>query len=45
MQCVETCGQLENQTISVPGNSKIAIYVGMNSSNQLKIWMPADLAQ
>ena len=45
MQCVETCGQLENKTISVPGNSNIAIYVGMNSSNQLKIWMPADLAQ
>ena len=45
MQCVETCGQLENQTVSVPGNSKVAIYVGMNSNNQLKIWKPADLAQ
>lgn len=45
VQCVETCGQLENQTVTVPGNSKVAIYVGMNSSNQLKIWKPADLAQ
>ena len=45
MQCVDTCGQLESQTVSVPGNSKVAIYVGMNSNNQLKIWKPADLVQ
>lgn len=41
-KCVQTVGQLSSQSIMVTGNSAAAIFVGVNSGGELKVWKPAD---